>query len=102
MDDLYSEDLRITDVLGGGYFIKSKDRILAIVPNLGDRSAERRIAALIKAAPKMSDALSAIVGNASMIPDPRMDGATDVSVVPFDDIDAASAVLDEARSDVAT
>jgi len=43
---------------------------------------------------KLYEVLSIIVTNAQMIPDPRMEGATDTYAVPLDDILAAQKLLD--------
>lgn len=55
-------------------------------------------ARLIASAPELLEALSNILANARLIPDPSMQGATDVYAVPLDDIEAAVAVLAKANS----
>lgn len=66
----------------------------------GDETARiiaRRDAAsirnVIKKMTSMTEALSIIVANAVLIPDPQMKGFTDTFAVPLDDIESARAVL---------
>ena len=54
-------------------------------------------ARLIAAAPELLAALVAIVANAELAPDQRMDGATDAYSIPTDDIGAARAAIAKAE-----
>lgn len=47
------------------------------------------------------DAVAIVVQNARTIPDPRMDDATDVSAVPFEDIEGLHGPMSECRKALA-
>lgn len=42
--------------------------------------------------------LEIMVANAELIPDPRMNGSTDVYAVPLDDVEEARRLLEKARN----
>ena len=88
----------IDDILGIGQLLDQS--IWAIEPD--DRVDARiqileRNAALQAENKQLRELLSIICTNAVLIPDPRMDGATDTYSVPLDDIEAAYAALGKGK-----
>lgn len=71
------------------------DRFRVALPNLTEENA-MTLAQIIDSETKASamiELLTIIVANAKMIPDPSMQGATDIYAVPLGDIEAAKFLL---------
>lgn len=87
-----------TDRKNGRRVLEENGNLVAnVAATSGDPPLAFRRAKLIAAAPDLLAAAKAIVANATLQPDQRMSGATDIYAVPLDDIDAARAAIAKAE-----